>query len=328
MITILSFAALSISALAASLEEGASFSERRVEFEYRFSVTELPSAAKRVEVWIPLPPDTRLQKLESFRVEGNLPYSTVSESRFGNRFLRIDLSGHKAIATGEVPLGAVFRIHRLPFLAEKIAAMPEKAETLKRMLAPDALVPTDGKIAEEAKKVVAAVEGSLPRARSLFDHIVATVKYDKSGQGWGRGDAVFACDIRKGNCTDFHSLFIGQARSLGIPSRFLMGFSLPENAKEGAIAGYHCWGEFFVEGKGWLPVDASEAAKFPEKKNDYFAKLDAHRVEFTMGRDFQIPGAAAGPVNFLIYPHVEVDGKVHAGLKRNFSFREITAETR
>ena len=76
---------------------------------------------------------------------------------------------------------------------------------------------------------------------SLYDNIVTTLLYDKSGKGWGRGDATYACDIRTGNCTDFHSLFIGEARSLGIPARFIMGLPLPEGRSQGVIPGYHCW---------------------------------------------------------------------------------------
>jgi transglutaminase-like putative cysteine protease len=44
------------------------------------------------------------------------------------------------------------------------------------------------------------------------------MRYDKTGTGWGRGDVLYACDAKKGNCTDFHSLFIAMARSQGIPA--------------------------------------------------------------------------------------------------------------
>ena len=54
-------------------------------------------------------------------------------------------------------------------------------------------------------------------------------------------------------------------RTLGIPVRFHMGFSLPPG-KEGKITGYHCWADYFIEEDGWCPVDISEADKTPEKK--------------------------------------------------------------
>jgi len=52
------------------------------------------------------------------------------------------------------------------------------------------------------------------------------MRYDKSGIGWGRGDAVYACDAKTGNCSDFHSYFIALARSIGIPARFAIGATI------------------------------------------------------------------------------------------------------
>lgn len=44
------------------------------------------------------------------------------------------------------------------------------------------------------------------------------MSYDTSGRGWGRGDVVYACKVGKGNCTDFHSLFMALALAEGIPA--------------------------------------------------------------------------------------------------------------
>ena len=66
----------------------------------------------------------------------------------------------------------------------------------------------------------------------------------------GRGDAVWACNSKHGNCTDFHSLFIGMARAAGIPARFEIEFSLPANVKAGVTTSYHCWAQFYMNGIG------------------------------------------------------------------------------
>lgn len=296
--------------------------ERNVEFTYRFHIEDVSPDANKIQAWIPLPPNDRLQTVESYKIEGEIPAVVLKEAEFGNQMIRLDLTKQARGEGGKISVSVSYRVRRKAFEAPA-GDESTKKETLARFLSPDKLVPIDGKIAAEAKQTAGTAEGSLTRARSLFDHIVSTVKYDKSGQGWGRGDAVYACDVRKGNCTDFHSLFIGQARSLGIPARFFMGFSLPENATEGKIGGYHCWAEFYVEGKGWLPVDASEASKFPDKKDSYFTVLDPHRIQFSMGRDIRLPEASSEPVNFFIYPYVEVDGKNHPKVKNDFSFKEV-----
>ncbi len=67
----------------------------------------------------------------------------------------------------------------------------------------------------------------LDKARAIYDYVFTTMRYDKTGTGWGHGDVLYACDAKKGNCTDFHSLFIAMARSQGIPGRFEIGFPLP-----------------------------------------------------------------------------------------------------
>ncbi|MDQ3023798.1 MAG: transglutaminase domain-containing protein, partial [bacterium] len=93
--------------------------------------------------------------------------------------------------------------------------------------------------------------------------------------------------MRAGNCTDFHSLFIGEARSLGISARFTIGFSVPNDKPAGDVAGYHCWAEFWDDQQGWLPIDASEAAKDKTRRDALFGGLDADRVDFVWGRDIK-----------------------------------------
>jgi transglutaminase-like putative cysteine protease len=131
----------------------------------------------------------------------------------------------------------------------------------------------------------AHAQTDLEKARAIYNHVVATVTYDKSGKGWGRGDIYYACDARRGNCTDFHAIFIGHARAVGIPARFSIGFPVPAERGAGKIAGYHCWAEFYAQGLGWIPADASEAAKAPSHREYFFGHLDENRVQFSTGRD-------------------------------------------
>jgi len=41
---------------------------------------------------------------------------------------------------------------------------------------------------------------------------------------------------------------------------------------------------------------------------------------FTRGRDLQVPGMQSGPLNYAVYPHVEVDGKEHEDVTQVFRF--------
>jgi hypothetical protein len=73
-------------------------------------------------------------------------------------------------------------------------------------------------------------------------------------------------------------------------------------------------------------VDISEADKNPLMKDYYFGNLTADRVTFSVGRDLTLePPQAAGPVNFLVYPYTEVDGKPHASFEKRFCFEDRSA---
>ncbi|MFZ0589190.1 MAG: transglutaminase-like domain-containing protein, partial [Bryobacteraceae bacterium] len=193
-----------------------------------------------------------------------------------------------------------------------------------RFLAPDRLVPINDRFRYMAAEITRGKDGDVEKAYAIYDYVFHTLRYDKSGAGWGRGDALWACDAKHGNCTDFHSLFIALMRAEKIPARFEIGFPLPEDKAEGEIGGYHCWAEFYLNRLGWVPVDISEAWKNPAKHDFFFGSLDTNRVQFTIGRDLILdPPQSGPPVNYLVYPYVELDGQPYDHLHKTFSFREI-----
>jgi transglutaminase-like putative cysteine protease len=173
-----------------------------------------------------------------------------------------------------------------------------------------------------------ATEGKtqdLVRARAIYDHIIDRMSYKKYGTGWGKGDAVYACDARSGNCTDFHSYFIALARSIGIPARFAIGAGIPSERDAGGVDGYHCWAEFYAEGK-WWPVDISEGDKYSSLATYYFGHHPANRFQLSRGRDIVVdPLPASGPINFLAYPVLEV-GEQLVRADVTFSFVRETVQ--
>jgi len=300
------------------LENKASFS-----FQYSFQIDNIPVNAKSLDIWVPLPPDNGIQQITDFRINSKLPYELYSDPEYGNKFAHFS-------SNGRIPKSLEVAINLDIVRAEQNGingALPDDSHglsnNLERFLQPDLLVPIDGPIAEEAKRAIVESLSPYQKIEAIYNHLFETMKYDKSGDGWGNGDALYACDSRQGNCTDIHSLFIGMARSLGIPSRFIMGFPLPEDKTEAAITGYHCWAEFYLDGQGWVPVDISEAIKHPEKKEYFFGHLDSHRVAFTTGRDIKInSGETSHTLNYFIYPYVLVDGQPFTGASYNFSFAQ------
>lgn len=275
-------------------------------FTYSVEVTDIPSDSKRLDIYIPVPNDNTYQTIEDIVVDAAIPFELTSDPDYGNVILHLwrerdGIDNQTAtvhfVATRE--------------LADGFISGPRMNRQVNPLfLKSNRLVPIDGRVAAEADAIWKDEESTLANVSAVYEHLFETMRYDKSGTGWGQGDAVRACNVRSGNCTDIHSLFIGMLRSKGVPARFTIGFPLPEDKESGAIRGYHCWAEFFDEYHGWIPVDLSEAIKHPDKKDFYFGKLDADRVAFSTGRDIKIETSPADkPRNYFIYPYVLVDGK-------------------
>jgi len=303
--------------------------ERSFAFEYSVAVKDVPASARFVDLWVPVPHDDPYQKITGLQIETPFPHATTTD-RDGNVILHLRVARP---ASGSVPLSMRFNAIRKEHiqLLTTPEVKPESKAVLERWLKPDRLVPLDDQIRKWAREVVDAAHATtdLEMARAIYQHVVATVKYDKSGKGWGNGDIYYACDARRGNCTDFHAIFIGYARALGIPARFAIGFPLPTERGAGKIAGYHCWAEFYAKGIGWVPVDASEAGKNPDKRDYFFGAHDENRVELSRGRDLLLtPVQKADPLNYFVYPYAEVDGEKYSSLDTTYGYKDSNTPSR
>lgn len=313
VIQVLILVVFSVSALAQST--------RHFIFHYEFTIKNVP-VGKKVRVWIPAAHSDAYQEVRVVSAKSDLPLKRTREAKHGNE---IYFAESASAAHPELHFNIEYDVirHERVALASQARVVPATLTQKERTqdLQPNLLVPITGIPADLAAKVTQGKNAPLEKARAIYDYVFSTMRYDKTGTGWGRGDVLYACDAKKGNCTDFHSLFIAMARSQGIPARFEIGFPLPADKDSGDIAGYHCWSDFYIDGKGWIPVDISEAWKHPEKKNYFFGSHDVNRVQFSMGRDLTLNPAQQGkPLNYFVYPYVEVDGAEYPNVSLNFSF--------
>lgn len=282
--------------------------EDQFEFDYR---VKLPALAGPARLWLPIARSDDAQTVRFEVVSAPTSRRELDESAHGNKVLFVPLGPQDGGSTVEIKY-EVKRVER--------TAYPAADKNTKLYLAPEHLVPSTDKIHKIAQDVIKGKPTDLMRARALYDHVIDKMRYAKYGDGWGKGDAVYACDARHGNCTDFHAYFIALARSVGIPARFAIGAAIPSERDDGGIDGYHCWAEFYADGK-WWPVDVSEADKNPRLTTYYFGHHPANRIELSRGRDLVVdPGPASGPINFLAHPVLEVDGKP-VPIKAAFSFK-------
>ena len=300
---------------------------RHFTFHYGFTVKDVPAGAK-ARVWIPAAHSDAFQTIKVVSATGDLALKKTHESK--NEMYYAEVSKAKLPELHFEVVYDVVRHERLTLgiYSPHLEAVKLTDRERKECLAPDALVPTTGLPAELAAKVTEGKTTPLDQARAIYDYVFSTMRYDKTGTGWGRGDVLYACDAKKGNCTDFHSLFIAMARSQSIPARFEIGFPLPPDKHSAEIAGYHCWADFFEPQHGWIPVDISEAWKHSEKKDYFFGAHDANRVELTVGRDLQLsPKQDGKPLNYFVYPYVEVAGKEYPNVSTTFSFADVDGGT-
>ena len=293
-------------------------SERSFRFHYAVTITALQPKSQ-ARIWIPIAKSNAHQQVKV--IQTNLPAEpqVTVEKTFGNKVFYFEAAANE---NGEIPLEVVYEITRSEVTPETGHASEKRNREL--FLQANRLVPIGGKPFELFIGGNKPAGDPLSIARELYDKVDTHVKYDKPASGnWGRGDAVCVCDSKYGNCTDFHSLFISLCRSINIPAKFEIGFPIPERKGSGDVDGYHCWAWFARNGH-WVPVDISEADKHPELKDYYFGNLSADRVLFTTGRDLQLdPAPQFGPVNFLIYPHIEVDGTLHSNFSKRFRYEDI-----
>jgi transglutaminase-like putative cysteine protease len=282
------------------------------EFVYRVKLPEIKGEAR---VWIPLAKTDAFQTVTEEELDIPMKWEKVQDRDYRNDICVLHPQPEDSGKTIEL---------RYCVVRKEKAAYPASSAEAARYLHPEKLVPINETFRTLAQKAAAGKTDDLERAKALYDHVIGRMRYDKSGTGWGRGDAMYACDVRTGNCTDFHAYFIALARSIGIPARSAIGATIPADKNEGTIEGYHCWAEILADGR-WVPVDISEAWKNSKLADYYFGHNPANRFELTKGRDLVVdPEPASGPINFLAYPLLEMNGEVIKP-ETTFEFRRIGA---
>ena len=297
--------------------------QRAVEF-YEKIVLNPPENARTVRIWIPVPQNDSYQQTEIVRVVSPRRYGLSRKDRFGNRTIYFEQkwSGQK----NPLELSVQYRITRREQrgLSQSVT---EKADKISYYLEQRGLETGNGKIKQIALDLTAGIKIPVEKARAIYRYVLKNMKYDKSGDGWGRGDAVYACDIGRGNCTDFHSLFIALCRAAEIPARFQMGIPLPETESGEPSGSYHCWAEFHADGVGWVPVDISEAWKNPGKEEYFFGNLDINRIGLTTGREILLSPLQQGPpLNYFSKPYVEIDGQPDRAFQLERRFKNFAGK--
>ena len=297
-------------------------SSRSFDFSYVVRVSP-PPGAHNVRVWIPLPSTDEFQTISELQLEAPANVRMHNEKN-GNQYAYFTMNSSRAQSPFEIRVTFhVVRYERRLDLASLVDPPGPFPKDVAAFLQPDSLAPLDGTLASIASERTRGLASPLEKARSLYEFVVSTVGFTPGSEGVCQEDVSVVSHSRRSNCADPDSLFIAMAQAAGIPARLETGFLLPEGQKEGIVAGYHSWAEFYANGIGWIPVDSWQASRDPNQRDFFFGAIDANRVMISMGRDLSgVDAPEIGRSNLVAAPHIEMDGKPSANYSVDFFFDE------
>ncbi len=318
-------------------------------FDLTYAV-EIPANSGPTKIWLPLPHDAPYQRLESMSWSGSAPISLHTDLDSGARAVHAAWAdgGEARKVTLNVRVGALPRSVPLASGASG-GAMPDD---VKKFLAPNAMIRTDGIVKETADKIVAGKSDPLIKAQLIYDWIVENTFRDPKVKGCGVGDirAMLVTGNLGGKCADLNALFMGLMRAAGVPSRGVYGVRVAPSAHYSAMGtrnvdiskAQHCRAEFWTASTGWVPADPADVRKvvlddkltlndprMPELRRFLFGSWEANWVAFNHSRDVKLAPSST-VVNYFMYPEGEtakgpLDGVDPDAYGYKITVKEVTA---
>ncbi len=277
-------------------------------------------AAQAAKIWLPYPVSGEYQLIENIVTKGNFINSGVyKEPKSGALYFFAEWSKEVQEKNMELSFKVSTQERQTRNLVDIGAAVPVG---ILKYLQPDWWVPTGGQVAEIAQSIQKDKTGILEKSRAVYDWVVENTARDPNVKGCGLGIVEVTLSKRSGKCADISSVYVALARNVGVPAREVFGLRLGKKAEQDITGYYHCWAEFYLPGTGWVAVDPAdvrkrmlvdklELADIKELGEYFFGGVDAYRMTLERGgRGITLnPTQESKPINYLMYPYAEVDGK-------------------
>ncbi|MDO8785810.1 MAG: transglutaminase domain-containing protein [Syntrophales bacterium] len=298
---------------------------------------------KDIRLWIPYPVSTPLQKITDVTISGNYnQYAIYSDGANGNMilFARWDQTIKKPKLTLQFKASRDELVRKN--FPEKEAAWSKAGYT--EYLKPCRMSPLNQEVRELASEITFGKITVLAKARAIYDWVIEIMYRDPEVKGCGDGNVCSVLKHRGGKCVDINSVFIALAKAADIPSREVFGIRLGKDKENDISQGQHCWAEFYLPGYGWVPVDPADVrkmmlveglklddAKTKEYREYFFGAVDPYRIKLSTGRDIVLnPQQKAEPINYFMYPYMEINGQPADSLspdtfRYKFTFKEETS---
>ena len=214
---------------------------------------------------------------------------------------------------------------------------------LNHYLRPTKLLPTSGIVKNTAIEITRGATTDVEKARAIYEWIVENTVREPKTRGCGTGDIRFMLESGDlgGKCADLNALYVGLARSVGVPARDAYGIRVAPSkygykslgtGSPNISKAQHCRAEFFARGYGWVPVDPADVRKVvleeppgnlpvtDEKvlaaRKRLFGGWEMNWLAYNMGHDVKLPHANKAPkLPFLMYINAEADGELRDQLE-------------
>ena len=128
--------------------------------------------------------------------------------------------------------------------------------------------------------------------------VIATVEY-ATGHTNAETSAEEALEGTRGVCQDHAQIFVGCARMLGIPARYVSGYLMMDDRVEQEAS--HAWAEAHIDGLGWVGFDVSNGIS-----------PDPRYVRVATGRDYR----EAAPMTGISYGGRDTSMQVRLAVER------------
>lgn len=305
-------------------------------------------------IWLPAPliRDTAYQKTLSTKFTAHRGKAKLSKDK--QNTLGIVSAMYAANARPELTMTSRFSVRNYAVdLSSRGAAPPVSRAELDYFLRPSRYVPTDGIVKQTALKATIGATTDVEKARAIYEWVVENTFRDPRVRGCGRGDIRFMLESGDmgGKCADLNALYVGLARSVGLPARHVYGLRIAKSelgykslglATDKATKGQHCRVEVYLREHGWMPVDPADVRKvileeppgnrplsdeLASRAHDrLFGSWEMNWMAYNYAHDVELPGSAGKPLVYFMYPQAETsEGRVDPFDPDNFKY-EITAK--
>jgi transglutaminase-like putative cysteine protease len=298
---------------------------------------EIASPSGVTRAWIPLPytQKTDWHNPLGNKWTGNGQMKVVTDGKYGAEMLYVEWKDGEKAPVVEVTSRFATRDRAVDPARARPNAPKLSAAEIKLNTAATELIPTDGIVRDTAKGIVGSAKSDVEKARLIYEWVVDNTFRDAAVKGCGWGDIKGMLESKNfgGKCGDLNAMFVGLARSVGVPARDVYGVRVAPSqlgykslglGSPIASKGQHCRAEFFAQGVGWVPVDPADVRKVvleePPGKlalNDpkvvaarkrLFGGWEMNWLAYNTAHDVRLPNSRT-KIPYLMYTNGETGGK-------------------